>query len=156
RLLTFSALITFAPSLTAAAMAACTGSNPTWTSTPDQASVAQCIANAATGATVNVSAGSATWSSDINISKSITVAGAGIGNTVIAGRLNIVDALQNVNVRITGFTFNLGSGNYMSIWSTQVFRVDHCQFTRTNHDWLIFVGGNPNFDTEGLLDHNQF
>jgi hypothetical protein len=149
-------LVLFAPFLASSASAACTGSNLTWTSTPDRASVAQCISNASAGATINVSAGSATWTSDIDISKSVTVAGAGIGSTVITGHFNILDAMQGVKVRITGFTFNLGSGSFMSVWSTQVFRVDHCRFTRSNHDWLIFVGGNANFSTEGLFDHNQF
>jgi len=49
--------------------AQCTGSSPTWTSTPDQTSVARCFSNALAGDTINVSAGTATWTSGISTSK---------------------------------------------------------------------------------------
>lgn len=138
--------------------AACTGSNPTWTSTPDSASVTSCISQATAGATINVSAGTATWSSPINVNKPITLAGAGIGNTVITGIAQIVDPSTPYTgvIRITGFTFQQGSGSYAQIWSTPSFRIDHCRWTRTNHDWLIFVGGSESFDSQGLFDHNEF
>ena len=62
------------------ASASCTGASPTWTTTPDQASVQTCINNASNGDTVNVSAGSASWTS-VTLSKDITLNGAGQGVT---------------------------------------------------------------------------
>jgi len=57
--------------------AACTGSSPTWTSTPDLVSVQACVTGATRGDTINVSAGTAIWSSKLNITKAITLKGAG-------------------------------------------------------------------------------
>lgn len=97
------------------AFGACTGTNPTWTSTPDRASVASCVSSASRGDTINVSAGSATWTSTITITKGLTVSGAGIGNTIItSGSSSILftatpdsSAISNSeNIKITGFTFD--------------------------------------------------
>src|SRR4030095_8115662 len=65
--------------------AACSGSSPIWTTTPDQASVTTCVGNAVDGDTVNVLAGSATWSNLVIANKSISLIGAGAGNTDISG-----------------------------------------------------------------------
>jgi hypothetical protein len=69
------------------AYAGCTGSSPTWTTTPDYTSVNTCVANAKTGDTINVSAGDGgTWTSVIQLgSKKLTIVGAGIDSTIIAG-----------------------------------------------------------------------
>ena len=67
----------------AEAWAACTGSSPTWTSTPDYSSVSSCVSSASSGDTVIVSAGTATWNTTLNITKGIISTGAGIGNTII-------------------------------------------------------------------------
>jgi hypothetical protein len=63
--------------------ASCTGSSPTWNSTPDQASVNTCISNASSGDTINISTGSATWSSGVTISgKGVKLQGAGAGRII--------------------------------------------------------------------------
>ena len=59
--------------LTPAAWSACTGSSPNWTSTPDQSSVQVCVTNASNGDSITLSAGSATYSSTVTISKGITI-----------------------------------------------------------------------------------
>jgi hypothetical protein len=93
------------------AYAACTGASPAWASTPDQASVAQCVGSAASGDTVTVSAGSATWSSEVTVTKAMHIHGAGIGNTTItvsAGGFAYLPAAADVDnvFELDGFTFN--------------------------------------------------
>ncbi len=110
--------------------AACTGSSPTWNSTVDYSSVNSCVFQAVSGDTVNVSAGNASWSRiDVN-SKSITIRGAGAGNTVISG-----DGFRltgNNATRITGFTFNIGGfGTALTVEASDTagpagWRLDHC------------------------------
>jgi len=133
--------------------AACTGANPTWTSTPDQASVATCVTNAANGATIDVAGGSATWTSNIQISnKALTIIGAGAGNTVIA---NNAFTLTNSASRISGFTFNLNSGGHFLIEASVGFRIDHNTVTRPNWgEWVLAYGVGAN-SAEGLIDHNN-
>src|ERR1043166_6041356 len=91
--------------------AACTGSSPNWTSSIDRASVAQCVTNAQAGDTINVAAGTATWSPSINVNKSVALIGAGIGNSVITGIAEIVDPTVSgtTGTRISGFTFQEGA-----------------------------------------------
>lgn len=95
--------------------AACTGSSPVWTSSADRTSVASCVASASRGDTINVSSGSATWSSTIMLTKGIILSGAGVGNTVITSGSGAVlftaqpdsTAIANSeNIKITGFTFD--------------------------------------------------
>lgn len=104
-------LILLVPSL----FGACTGSSPTWTSTADRTSVVSCVSGASRGDTINVSAGSATWSSSISLTKGITLSGAGAGSTVITSSGGVVllaaapdsTAISNSeNIKITGFTFD--------------------------------------------------
>lgn len=67
----------------AVAGAQCTGSSPNWTTTPDQPSVQSCINNAAEGDTVNISAGSASWTTGVMISgKGVTLSGSGSGRVI--------------------------------------------------------------------------
>lgn len=56
--------------------AACTGSSPTWTTTADYASVSSCVSGATAGDTINISAGSATWSSTLTLTKAVSLIGA--------------------------------------------------------------------------------
>lgn len=57
---------------------ACTSTGPnTWSTTPDRTSVDDCVNNqAASGDTINIQAGSATWSTPINISKALHILGS--------------------------------------------------------------------------------
>jgi len=150
-------LAVFAPWGASPASAACTGSHPTWTSTPDQASVASCVSSAASGATINVSAGSAAWSTPIAIvDKNLTIIGAGAGSTVISTRgFN----LSNSASRISAFTFNLGTGNYMTFEGSRGFRIDHNTIAMPGWDFCLFAigsfnGTRSNTPAEGLIDNN--
>jgi hypothetical protein len=96
------------------AWAACTGSSPTWTSTPDYASVSSCVTSASRNDTINVRAGSATWASELNLTKGVSLIGAGIGNTIITSSQNPViliapdaTAISNSEtIRVSGFTLD--------------------------------------------------
>jgi len=102
-------------SITINANASCAGSSPTWTSTADQTSVTTCISNASSGDTINVAAGSASWSA-ISITKAIHLIGAGIGQTVImqSGALSYLPVLTDVNnvFELAGFTFQGNSTHF--------------------------------------------
>src|SRR5208283_4629383 len=65
--------------------AQCTGSSPTWTSTPDESSVSTCVSNASAGDTINVTAGSGsvTWTSQLVIAKPLSIIGPGSANLTI-------------------------------------------------------------------------
>lgn len=145
---------------TSNALAACTGSSPTWTSTPDQASVTSCISGASAGDTINVSAGSATWASNIVISgkTGLKIIGAGSANTLITGA---GFALSNHadNTRISGFSFTQ-TGAYMYFDGSQGWRFDHNTVTRTTWDFCLWAlgsinGSRSNTPSEGLIDHNN-
>jgi hypothetical protein len=97
------------------------GSSPTWTTTPDYASVNGCINAASAGDTINVLEGTATWNNTLTITKGIKLIGAGVGKTIIknatSGGLGYAGkhcwkyepANYNLNTsfRISGFTIDL-------------------------------------------------
>ncbi len=155
--------------------AACTGSSPTWTSTPDYSSVNTCVTNASVGDTINVSSGTATWSSTLTISKGIYLIGAGSASTIITTTATPgikyappVGAADNP-FRLSGFTFSKSSDEAnlpILEWGTRdnaptaignnkltKSRVDHCVFTAINVTsplvWL-FPGN------YGVFDNNTF
>lgn len=135
------------------AKANCTGSSPNWTATADLASVQACVNSAVNGDTITVAAGTATWSSPLSWSgKNFSLIGAGIGQTVITLSGNI-NADQSV-FRISGFTFNFGSGVYINVSYSNGWRIDHNALTRTNWDIVILAYGNQPTPMEGLIDHN--
>ena len=136
------------------ASAACTGSSPNWNSSPDRSSVAACVSSARTGDTINVSAGSASWSSNINITdKAISVVGAGAGVTVIGTK---AFTLTNSASRISGFTFNLAAGSgYFLIEGSVGFRIDHNIITLPQADTAVLAYGLNGKPVEGLIDNNN-
>ena len=91
---------------------ACTGSSPTWTTTPDQSSVQTCINNASSGDTINVSSGNASWTS-VTINKALTLNGAGVGATNITVNSNPSFSLTKQSsgvIRIKNITFLSSAG----------------------------------------------
>lgn len=146
------------------AMAACTGASPTWASSPDFASVSACVTKASNGDTINVTTGSATWSSTLNLpsSKGINLVGAGGTGTVIT-LTGGIDAICSTGKphRISGFKFqNKTSGTAIALSGTcSGFRVDHNTFSNFSSsvegiiiDWFR-AGIGPVY---GLIDHNTF
>lgn len=77
----------------------CTGSSPTWKSTPDESSVRTCVSKASAGDTINVTAGSGTvtWTTQLAITKPVKIIGPG------ASSLTILD--------------NAGSRGELILWS---------------------------------------
>lgn len=143
-----------------AAQAACTGSSPTWSSTIDQASVASCVSSAASGDTINVAAGSATWSAGVSwTNKNIKIIGAGVGNSIITRSapiftVNMTAATQSW--RISGFTFTGAAPNNMitldsggTTSPTKGWRIDHIRFNYSGAGTACHIQG----ITWGLWDH---
>lgn len=137
------------------AYAACTGSSPTWTTTPDQASVQECLTNASRGDTVNISAGDVTWTSTVSFTKALSIIGAGKANTIIRSDISVPTGTQafgygtyqmlyynpssaaddaNETIRVSGITFDANyksSGVAFRNTSTTPlvkFRLDNCDF----------------------------
>lgn len=95
--------------------AACTGSSPTWTATPDYSSVSSCVSSASRGDTINVTAGDGTesWSNALSLTKGVHLQGPGRDNLTISRSNTLIiitpDATarsNNETIRVTGFTFN--------------------------------------------------
>jgi len=127
-----------------------------------QSDVSAAIVSAAAGDTVQIPAGTATWSGSVTVNKAITVAGAGTNSTQISGGGFVLKPGVDKLTRLTGIHF------YQSDWSPQYivncvgnckqFRIDHCKFSRGFH----VLNFNPNGGTGatgpafGVVDHNTF
>src|SRR5262245_56462729 len=155
--------------LAAVLLAACSAAQATTINPPSHslADVRAAIASAANGDTVAIPAGTVTWSSTLDVTKAITLAGAGIGQTIIKdnvprGRSSSVIKWvlqENQPSRMTGIEFgNAASsesfdGAIMVVGSesdSRTMRIDHCAFTN------LFA---PAIQIEGALgvaDHNTF
>lgn len=134
----------------------CIGTSPTWTATIDQASVSDCINRATDADTINVGAGSASWSGLTFGSKNVRLVGAGIGVSNITLSSVMTWCSDSLASRISGFSFNTGA-YYLQTSHCSGFRIDHNAFTRSTtaieHINLIGSRAIPN---EGLIDHNTF
>jgi hypothetical protein len=119
------------------------------------------IDQAQDGDTVEVPAGSATWSTAVTIAnKAITLRGAGSELTVITDAGTSCMELSGGTgkaFRITGFGF-VGTGNSgstsisLSSGSWIGFRIDHCRFFNERHAARIQAG----VKAEGVMDHCQY
>jgi hypothetical protein len=114
------------------------------------------------GDTITIPAGSFTWSTRVNVTKAITLQGAGMGQTIIKDAVQSGPLLQGTLVannltRITGIEFQNGgrTGNELggvlkftgSNTNGSQFRMDNCKFDDLN--------GMLVFDTViGVIDHN--
>src|SRR5262245_58988014 len=148
------------------ARAECTGPSPTWTATPDFESVSACVSRASAGGTVNVLAGEVTWTSTLTITKSLTLAGAGVDQTVISAAVTQVITDTPAYVRITGFGFKGGAAGPSGMVNIQnspsAFRIDHNRFsaptgggTRAILVATKYVANQRQRDY-GVIDHNAF
>jgi hypothetical protein len=155
--------------------AQCTGSSPTWTSTPDQSSVNTCVSNASPGDTIKVLSGAATWTAGVSTSKNLSIVGAGAGSTVINDDLtSSCGALFTFTptsvgslTRISGMTIQPRSGANAVCPAMRIqgtcnasdcphLRIDHITFsgwdavTRIGNSYGITAIG----DVFGVIDHN--
>jgi hypothetical protein len=116
------------------------------------------VTNAASGATINVSAGNGgTWSSPIVVDKSLRIIGAGIGQTTVSGRTFQLGAVDNVE--ISGFTFaSLVDSTGFNIRGTHNVNIHHNSFTCT--DWFQWIYTNSDANRTryptGVFHHNTF
>jgi hypothetical protein len=136
---------------------------------------------AAAGDTIVIPAGTATWTNGIGISKSVTIQGAGIGQTILkrpagtpplwSGAFFSIGSLpSDVPVRITGIEFD--STIYTQTYTTIIIyiqhrttggasfdytqiRIDHCKFNRGKRQiwWEGRVFGVVDHCT--LVDHGE-
>jgi hypothetical protein len=154
---------------------ACTGSSPTWETTPDYTSVAACIAGATAEDTINVTAGDGTedWGTQLAITKGINLIGPGkasltIRNTQADTAYMITyipsDYTKNWTFRLSGFTFEangkhilaLGSQNKSAPFILQTnIRIDNNTFVNSTTTELsaqaIWI-----YNTYPLIDNNLF
>lgn len=172
----FGALIfLFLPALS---HAQCTGASPTWNSTPDQASLSSCVSKASAGDTINVSAGTVTWSTaGIATSKAISIIGAGANSTIINDAIptsgnpcsifRFTPSVVGSLTRISGMTLQPASGvtkvcaaftvqGTCTLTGCPNLRVDHMTFsgwatvTKSGNSYGLSGVG----DMFGVLDHN--
>lgn len=122
------------------------------------------VNSAQPGDTVDVPAGTATWTSTLTINTDIQLIGAGIGQTVVidGGSPNALQLISytcssNHFDRISGFTFQGTANNQPyngSIFidgTCHAFRLDHCEFDLLNNYDVWFAGW-----VYGVVDHCLF
>lgn len=131
--------------------------------------VAAAVNAASNNDTVQIPAGTCSWTSRLTITKSITMTGAGIDSTVILdnvprgvwpddGRI-LEFSLVNASFRLTQLTFQGGpsittqaySGTVVVSGNPPAFRIDHVKFQNLLNK-AIRSWGTP----FGVIDHNTF
>jgi len=131
-----------------------------------QTTVNNAISSASSGDTIVCPSGSWSWS-NVDITKNVTLQGAGIGNTNIT--IPVAHGLESPTsytgaFRVTGFTFIATStfANYTDsmfrIHNGTGWRVDHNEF-QSYSTGIGGSGGNVmhiRYDAGGLIDHNRF
>jgi hypothetical protein len=132
-----------------AVFAACTGASPNWSSSVDYNSLTSCVNNAAAGDTINVSAGTATYTSGITISKPVSIIGAGPTSTIINGSaatVLVVNMPSAGKVRISNIGFTGSGGTTQSEdvlinlrGTLDYVRLDHLKFTNIQRQ-AIYIG----------------
>lgn len=152
--------------LSSVSWAACSGSSPNRTAAnASQTEVAACITAASDGDTINVPAGTYTWSSPPALpdTKGLKIIGAGVGQTVITLSSTWEHACSTGKPhRISGFTFNGGPASSYVIQITgscSDYRIDHNRFQNVpdSSDAIVFNGGAAlNGFIYGVVDNNVF
>jgi hypothetical protein len=131
-------------------------------------SVRRAIGRAADGDTVAVPAGTCSWTSTLTVTKGITIAGAGIDQTILLdnvprdpggnGPMLVFEVPRPKRPRLTGITFRPGkitqasnNGNVIIGNTTETFRVDHVKFDDT-----LATAQLTSYDATGVIDHCEF
>lgn len=127
------------------------------------ANVSNAISAAALGDTVTVPAGTCTWGSTLNITKGVSLIGAGKANTIItntAGTIVEIQKTQNSYVRLSGFTFN-NSDNQTPIIAVTgpAYRVRIDNIVINKGDAAIgtnWIGRGATGPVYGVVDNSEF
>jgi hypothetical protein len=143
-----------------------------------QSVVQAAVTSAGRGGTVNVPAGNCTWSSTLTLTSGVTLAGKGVGSTVITSSNTVL--ISNVpdstaiangeNIKITGFTFDGGGSQDVLIaiqgesgisgkkpYCCYVIGNNKFQNTSpTSSNGVIQAGGNGNGQLRGVIYSNTF
>jgi hypothetical protein len=129
---------------------------------PSSQDVSAAVARANNGDTVQVPAGTATWTSGITISKNIYLIGAGSSQTIITAQADSIITWKPViddKFRLSGFRFNgLGFKNIIHIIgpATQA-RIDHCIFYQGDSGVTTnYIGSGATGRVAGVVDHCSF
>lgn len=122
-----------------------------------QEAVRAAISSASNGDTINVPAGSCSWTSQIDINKQVSLIGAGIGKTNIttsASKALFIPTGTN-NWRISGFSFTTSNSRIYAIaagssrYNTfKDWRIDNNKFEKYHYSVIIYG------DSRGVIDHN--
>lgn len=119
----------------------------------EYATVTDKLAGASPGETVTCPTDTVTWSAQITVPANVTLAGAGIGNTVVSG----YGIKLSANSRLTGFEFANDIAMDV-VEGAQGWRFDHNEFNGSylNFKWLheFFGDCNTGIHAGGLIDHN--
>jgi len=182
-LLYITGLMAIFAALAPSAAAQCSGSSPTWTSTPDESSVSSCISGASAGDTINVTAGSGsvTWTSSIAIKTPLKIIGPGASSLTIIDNAGTTSPLiswtgsygtsgcatiSTICFRLSGFTFAPGASSLKqplnilgtcSSASCPHIRIDNNVFTSA---WATTAKTGNSYgltaigDVFGVIDHN--
>jgi len=158
------------------AHAACTGSSPTWTTTVDRASVQSCLDSAVDGDTINISAGSDTWTTAVSytnkrlkiLGPTCTLNAAGqptacpvvisvnTGNSAIVATICSADDFMEIGhlefVLLSVSNAGVIETNCTAAngYPAEAFRVHHVRMTGSpvsGGRWMLF------YATYGLVDH---
>lgn len=138
------------------ALAACTGSSPTWTSSADASSLSTCISSSSAGDTINVAAGTFALGSVSFTGRNVIGAGSSTSGTVISsGTFNITKHASQYT-RLSGFRFTDLASKQIDVAgsaSSKPFIIDHSYFQSSSSNASSFIKINVN---GGLLYANQF
>jgi len=116
------------------------------------------ITSAQSGDTVNVPAGSCTWSSDISVQKKVFIEGAGMMSTVITANSGAFDlGYSGAHVGNIGFR---SSSDIAIIVKGSGWRIHHCKFESTGGSKIVMIQPQSNtggsYVLAGLIDHCEF
>ena len=160
--------------------AACTGSSPTWNSTPDSTSVQSCVNSASAGDTINIFPGTATWGGNAVVipdNKPVNIIGAGKSSTVITlngGSNTYAMTIGQYKGRQFGGTYDASRISGIQFYSTdsasgairalgQGWRIDHCKFhsveASTGQLAVTVINtwsSGKTMQSYGLIDNNEF
>lgn len=142
--------------------AACTGSSPSWSSTPDYDSINACVQNAASNDVIFVSkgTGSVTWPNRISINKSLKIVGPGMDALTVdisSQGAFITSALTGVS--ISGFSFMTSNSDVTAIIVRGTgWRIYQNRFYSTSESingvFVLATGADTTISPEGVVHNN--